>query len=44
MNLESSLRVVPNFPKEGIQFLDISPVLEEPELFKSLVQQLAEKV
>lgn len=43
MNLESALRVVPNFPKEGIEFLDISPLLEDPELFDQLISQLAEK-
>ncbi len=41
MLLESSLRVVPDFPKQGIEFLDISPVLENPDLFKTLVLELA---
>lgn len=43
MNLENELRVVPNFPKEGIEFLDISPLLENTDAFKSLISQLAEK-
>ena len=40
--LEQSLRVVPDFPKPGIQFLDISPLLEDPKLFETLINQLAE--
>lgn len=43
MSLEASLRVVPDFPKQGIEFLDISPLLENPELFKKLIGELAEK-
>ncbi len=43
MTLENALRVVPNFPKEGIEFLDISPLLEQPEHFQSLVNQLSEQ-
>ncbi len=42
MNLESALRVVPNFPKEGVDFLDISPLLENPEVFQHLIKSLAE--
>jgi adenine phosphoribosyltransferase len=41
MSLENHLRVVPNFPKEGIDFLDISPLLENPESFQALIQELA---
>lgn len=42
MTLENALRVVPNFPKPGIEFLDISPLLEDPQQFKNLIQQLAQ--
>ncbi len=42
MSLEKALRVVPNFPKEGIEFLDISPLLENPTHFKTLILELAE--
>lgn len=41
-DLESALRVVPNFPKDGVDFLDISPILENPELFKNLIVQMAQ--
>lgn len=39
-NIEQKLRVVPDFPKAGIQFLDMSPVLADKEMFRSLVQNL----
>ena len=42
--LENHLRVVPDFPKEGIQFLDISPILETPNLFAELISQMEEAV
>jgi len=42
MNLEAALKVVPDFPKPGIEFLDISPVLEAPEKFKYLTDKLQE--
>lgn len=42
MNLESALRVIPNFPKEGVDFLDISPIIENPENFDFLINSLAE--
>lgn len=43
MNLEQHLRVVPDFPKPGIQFLDISPLLEDPQNLTALIEQMAEK-
>ena len=43
MDLESKLRVVPDFPKPGIEFLDISPLLEDPQNFKTMMEQLANK-
>ena len=44
MSLEKSLRVVPNFPKPGIEFLDISPVLADPQIFNQLIDELAEAI
>ena len=38
---EKSLRTVPNFPKSGIDFIDIAPVLEDPKLFTSLIDNMA---
>ncbi len=43
MNIEKKLRIVPDFPKKGIEFLDISPLLENSDHFKSLISQLAEQ-
>lgn len=31
--LRAALRTVPDFPKPGIQFIDITPVLQDPGLF-----------
>lgn len=42
MSLEQSLRIVPDFPKPGIEFLDISPLLEDPAEFKNLLKALAQ--
>ena len=40
-DLEAAIREVPDFPKAGILFLDILPLLKDPILLKSLTQQLA---
>lgn len=42
MNIKDSIRTVPNFPKEGIQFRDITSLLESPEAFnKALIDLTA---
>ena len=38
--LEQSIRNVPDFPKPGIQFKDITPVLADGRLFDATVQYL----
>ncbi len=38
------IRDVPDFPKPGILFKDITPVLAEPKAFQSLIHHLAELV
>ena len=40
MDYEKYIRVVPNFPKEGISFKDISPILSHPEAFKACLEDL----
>ncbi len=35
--VRSAIRVIPDFPKPGILFKDITPVLADPELFKAVV-------
>lgn len=45
MNIESQIkstvRNVPDFPKPGINFKDISPILENPVLSQEIVNELA---
>ena len=42
MEIKESIRTVPNFPKEGIQFRDITSMLESPEAFnKALIDMTA---
>jgi adenine phosphoribosyltransferase len=42
--LQSLIRNVPDFPKPGIQFKDITPLLESPEVRKETVKQMADQV
>jgi len=39
--LKAAIRDVPDFPKPGILFKDITPLLQSPELFKASVERLA---
>jgi len=39
---ESFIKSVPDFPKEGVMFKDITPILENSEAFKDLVSKMAE--
>lgn len=43
MNLKDFIRTVPDFPREGISFKDITTLLKEPKVFKYTVRLLAEK-
>lgn len=46
MNLEeikALVRTVPDFPKEGILFRDITPVLRHPEALRSVIDHLLER-
>ena len=40
--LRAAIRDVPDFPKEGILFRDITPLLLDPEAHRLAVEQLAE--
>ena len=44
MNLDSFLRNVPDFPKPGIMFKDISPLLASVEALRYAIDAMAEKV
>ena len=41
--LESRIRDVPDWPKPGVMFKDISPLLADPTAFAALVDALAER-
>ncbi len=40
MQLEDYIRHIPGFPREGILFHDIMPLLQDPEAFHNAVDQL----
>lgn len=40
--IKSIIRDVPNFPKEGILFKDITPIMMDPTLSKEMVEHLKE--
>ncbi|MGB5944366.1 MAG: adenine phosphoribosyltransferase [Leeuwenhoekiella sp.] len=42
MQLENYLHTIPDFPKKGIQFKDICPLLADPKALKYAVAHLAE--
>ncbi len=42
MDLAEMIRDVPDFPKEGIVFKDITTLIKEPQAFKQVVDILAE--
>ncbi len=39
--IAAAIRDVPDFPKPGIIFKDISPILENPDLFAEVIDRLA---
>lgn len=41
-DLERSIRDIPDFPREGVIFKDITPLLQDGELFREAVDLLAE--
>ncbi len=44
MNLKGHIRSIPDFPKPGILFYDISTLLAHPHAWKATVERLAEAV
>ena len=40
-DLKKSIRNVPDFPKQGIQFKDITTLLKRPDLFRHVVESTA---
>ena len=43
IDLNAFIRDVPDFPKPGIMFKDITPLLAHPEAFRATVDRLAER-
>jgi len=43
MNLKEKIRTIPNFPKEGIMFRDITTLLKDSEGFEYAINELYEK-
>lgn len=41
--LQAAIRNIPDFPKPGIQFKDITPIFLDPELFRDLVKCFAQE-
>jgi adenine phosphoribosyltransferase len=44
MQLQSFIRDIPNFPKAGITFKDITPLLKDGAVFQASIDQLAQCV
>lgn len=44
IRLEDHIREVPDFPKKGIRFKDIMPLLAHPEAFRTAIERLAATV
>ena len=42
MNLKDKFRHVIDFPKEGVDFIDITTILQNPKYFKEAIDQIAE--
>ncbi|MEX0866416.1 MAG: adenine phosphoribosyltransferase [Pirellulales bacterium] len=43
LDLRQYIRTIPDFPKPGIQFRDITPLLASPEALREAVRQLADR-
>lgn len=43
MNIQDHIRIIPDFPKSGINFYDIATLLAAPEAWAETIQQLAKK-
>ncbi|MDD3921493.1 MAG: adenine phosphoribosyltransferase, partial [Eubacteriales bacterium] len=44
MDLAATIRNIPDFPKEGIMFRDITTLLKNPEAYHELIDRMAESV
>jgi len=44
MDLKSYIKEVPDFPKEGINFKDIQPLLQDSEAFYDAIDKMGELI
>ena len=44
LDLSSYIRAIPDFPKPGILFRDITPLLGDPKAFEETIERMAELV
>jgi adenine phosphoribosyltransferase len=44
MDLKAHIRQIPDFPKPGILFYDISTLLQRPEVFRVAIERMAELI
>jgi hypothetical protein len=42
--LRSAIRVIPDFPKPGVSFKDITPLLRDPVAYNMLIQLMKDRV
>ncbi len=43
MDIKSKIRTIPHFPKQGIQFRDITTLLKDPEGFRYAIDHLVQR-
>ena len=44
MDIKSTIRVIEDYPKEGISFKDITTLLKNKEAYKETIDLMAEKL
>ena len=42
--IKAIIETYPNFPREGIMFKDLNPILREPNLFLELINKMSEDI
>lgn len=42
INLDDKIRTIPDFPKKGIMFKDITPLLQDPQAFHQVIQKFVD--
>ena len=42
--LKDYVRTIPNFPKEGIMFRDVTSVIQDPNVLKLAIDSIQEKI